>query len=162
MINFCEAGRNFFSSREGLKRIHMDFMCKGLQLLHIHLDLCQCHPCAGECKSYALLLGIVSIRSLFHSFTFSASRLSQLPAIVAGKPPSKRKHFPSSQTGYMSKILWYRCSALGRLALLAFVISSVKTSCILDLHPATKTSVIPSLTICKNSRMRFWIALASQ
>ena len=61
MINFCEAGCNPFSSREGLKRIHMDFMCKGLQLLHIHLDLCQCHPCAGECKTYALLLGIVGI-----------------------------------------------------------------------------------------------------
>ena len=53
MINFCEAGCNPFSSRKGLKRIHMDFTRKGLQLLHIHFDLCQCHPCPENAKLQA-------------------------------------------------------------------------------------------------------------
>ena len=56
--------QSFFKpGQEGLECTHMVFMCKCLQLLHSHLDLCECHPCAGECNSYALLLGASSVRS---------------------------------------------------------------------------------------------------
>ena len=59
----CGTGCNPFSSQEGLECTHMVFMRKCLQLLHSHLDLCECHPCAGERNSYALLLGASSVRS---------------------------------------------------------------------------------------------------
>ena len=111
----CGTGCNPFSSQEGLECTHMVFMCKCLQLLHSHLDLCECHPCAGECNSYALLLGASSVRSNAPLFGFPvASQSSKLAVIVAATTLSEKKHVHALTVGacwrfYCSVLLHWFC-----------------------------------------------------
>ena len=157
LICFCEAGCHSFSNQEGLKWIQMIFMCMWLKLLHFHLDLCQCHPCVGKCKSCAPLLAILNLL-IKCPISSIASHRCKSTAIVAAKSHFQRKTILCIQGVYIPEILLHFSAAFILFCPTAVDERSVKASNMRPLNLTVITSLIQTLTAWRNSRIKFCIA----